>query len=390
MQGVCLGLVVLGLAAAARGESGEARALVEKGNTLYRAGLYDEAGKKYLQAEKIAEQSPIITYNLGNVYHQKLLEKQGRGDMPGLYDRLEPDQQELVDKAVEAYKQALQSSSPTLCAQALYNLGNTYAAAGLVNEAILSYREALRLIPDDGDTKHNLELLLNLKKQKKDVPPADIVPPSGVATNRVAIVGAGAGLSTNGVRRTKGTALAGQADGSAGGENSGQGSGSAAQAMQPDKNAKGKVALPTGDPAEAWGVREGGGYQLEGASTVAAGGQDPGAGADPGGSGASASAAPGSTGPDSKPDSSEIAAGEKPEKSDLADTYEAAPPRQTRSGRPLNAPAKRTLEKASEMEVQSRTGASVKSGDAGPKTDPLPRSPETADEPDLKLGEKDW
>jgi len=52
---------------------------------------------------------------------------------------------------------------------ALYNLGNTYLAAGYAAAAAESYRAALRLRPEHRPTKHNLELAL--RELDKQPPP---------------------------------------------------------------------------------------------------------------------------------------------------------------------------------------------------------------------------
>lgn len=150
--------------------SPEVRDLIESGNSFYRMGLYDEAGKQYLHAAEIDHDSPEVNYNLGNVYHQKFLESKSVASTPNT-----PSQASAWEaKAVEAYKQAMTSTSPTLRARALFNLGNTYAEAAKREDAITAYQEALRIIPNDEDTKHNLELLLRGKKIPALIPPRQV------------------------------------------------------------------------------------------------------------------------------------------------------------------------------------------------------------------------
>ena len=153
---LCL-LALPGLLGAATSET---RELIESGNSFYRMGLYEEAGKQYLRAAQIDQESPEINFNLGNVYHQKFLESK----LPAAPGEGSSHASEWEQKAVTAYKQALVSDSPTLRAKALFNLGNTYAEADQRGEAIAAYEEALRILPNDEDTKHNLELLFNTAK----------------------------------------------------------------------------------------------------------------------------------------------------------------------------------------------------------------------------------
>lgn len=158
---LALVLLCFGAGAATVRIENQVRNWVEKGNSLYSMGLYDEAGRCYAGAIEIDPQSDIAFYNLGNVYHQKYLESlkaSGASKDPAAALAWQ-------GKAVGAYKRAMASSSPTLKARALFNLGNTYAVAGQIEEAIQSYEESLLLVPNDFDTKHNLERLLRRSKQ---------------------------------------------------------------------------------------------------------------------------------------------------------------------------------------------------------------------------------
>jgi Ca-activated chloride channel homolog len=60
---------------------------------------------------------------------------------------------------------------------ALYNLGNAYLASGYAAAAAESYRAALRLRPDHGPSKHNLELAL--RELDKQPPPQQQQPQGG-------------------------------------------------------------------------------------------------------------------------------------------------------------------------------------------------------------------
>ncbi|HEU5180181.1 MAG TPA: tetratricopeptide repeat protein, partial [Candidatus Polarisedimenticolia bacterium] len=103
-------------AALARGtvHAASARSQNEEGNRLYRQKQYDEAMKKYTEAQIQAPDSPQLHYNLGNV-----LFRQGE-----------------VDKAREEYRRALAAAQATLDPMALYNLGNTFFSQQQFPEAI--------------------------------------------------------------------------------------------------------------------------------------------------------------------------------------------------------------------------------------------------------------
>lgn len=64
------------------------------------------------------------------------------------------------EEAVAALEMSLQSGDAHLLAQSYYNLGNAYFQQSRYHEAVLAFRDALRLNPDDADTRYNLELAM--------------------------------------------------------------------------------------------------------------------------------------------------------------------------------------------------------------------------------------
>jgi len=142
---------------------------LEKGNKFYELGLYNEAGREYSLAadlcarnDREVQESAVLSYNLGNVYHQKMVEAKRLGEGSS-----NTTAEEWCDRAERAYKRAVQAGSPALAAKAMFNLGTTLAAMGKKQEAMKAFREALRLAPDDPDAKHNLEVLLKGAKDKR-------------------------------------------------------------------------------------------------------------------------------------------------------------------------------------------------------------------------------
>ena len=69
-------------------------------------------------------------------------------------------QQKQYDKAIESYKQLINSGYEGTALY--YNLGNAYYREGKIGYAILYYEKALKLSPNDDDIKHNLAIA-NLK-----------------------------------------------------------------------------------------------------------------------------------------------------------------------------------------------------------------------------------
>lgn len=64
-------------------------------------------------------------------------------------------------------KAAEQSTAPAERAKAVYNTGNSLVQLGKLKEAINSYQESLKLVPDDPDAKSNLELAKKLLEEQK-------------------------------------------------------------------------------------------------------------------------------------------------------------------------------------------------------------------------------
>jgi hypothetical protein len=65
-------------------------------------------------------------------------------------------QQGKTNEAVEIYESILQNGY--VSGPLYYNLGNAYYRAGNIPRAILNYERAMRLMPNDDDLRHNLQL----------------------------------------------------------------------------------------------------------------------------------------------------------------------------------------------------------------------------------------
>jgi len=126
--------------------------LNEEGNKAYQEEKYQEALKKYREAQLEDPESKSILYNIGNVFY-----RQGNHE-----------------KALEKYNLVLHKDPSEMETDSLFNRGNTLFRAAesdlrtgkldLAKEnlitAIHSYREVLLLNPDDRESKYNLELAL--------------------------------------------------------------------------------------------------------------------------------------------------------------------------------------------------------------------------------------
>lgn len=129
----------------------------ERGNRLFREGRYAEAVEAYREALEGGE-SPELHYNMGTA-----LLRLGR-----------------YEEAERHLRAALGTVEPEVRRRTHYNLGNRYLEAALaegrtearrelLQGAVEAYKQALRLEPADADAKWNLELAL---QEEEELPPA--------------------------------------------------------------------------------------------------------------------------------------------------------------------------------------------------------------------------
>jgi Ca-activated chloride channel family protein len=129
---------------------------IERGNRLYRSGDYAEAVDAYRAALEDGEDTPVLRYNLGTA-----LLKLGR-----------------YPEAEEHLRAALDAVDPSTREWVYYNLGQRFledarraqdpeATGALYDAAVESYRQALRLRPEDVDAKWNYELALQEREQQQ-------------------------------------------------------------------------------------------------------------------------------------------------------------------------------------------------------------------------------
>ena len=121
---------------------------VSKGNALYQAGDYEAAAAHYATAAAALPNTAEIQFNQGNVYFKR-------------YD---------LEKAIEHYTRALDTSDRRLESRIKYNLGNVkyqqalgamqsfQDAATPLRAAMTYYRDSLKLDRGAPDTRYNLEL----------------------------------------------------------------------------------------------------------------------------------------------------------------------------------------------------------------------------------------
>lgn len=139
-------------------------ALVETANAHFRDGDFLAAEKAFLEARVDHPESPVLAFNLGSTYL-------AMEDFP---------------KARTELQKALKTRDPGLEAKIQFNLGHTHLAEGktglqdlsdpekvkrtveLLRQAIIHFRDVLRLQPEHGDAKKNIVLTTQLLKDYMD------------------------------------------------------------------------------------------------------------------------------------------------------------------------------------------------------------------------------
>ncbi len=123
-----------------------ARSLNQKGNSLYKKGMYADALSSYKQAQAIEPQNMVFDYNIGCAYY--------KGDS--------------LKGAGDSFLKIISScEDEDIKEKAYYNIGNTLFRGSELDAAIEAYKQALRLNPEDTDAKINLELALKAKEEQK-------------------------------------------------------------------------------------------------------------------------------------------------------------------------------------------------------------------------------
>ena len=141
-------LVMLFVATGAAAQRMPERAQVRKGTREYHKGNYEEAIKRYGTALTLAPGQFEATYDLGNALYKA-----------EMYDRAE---QTMMQAAADTLR------SDAERAEAWYNLGNARFKQQKYQEALESYRQSLRLNPDDMEAKYNYAYTKRLLDQNQN------------------------------------------------------------------------------------------------------------------------------------------------------------------------------------------------------------------------------
>ena len=122
------------------------RQYVRQGNKLYRGGDYPNAEVSYRKAVEKNARNPQAAFNLGNALMA----------------------QKKDSAAIEQFEHAAKlETNPLRKAQAYHNMGVICQTHRMYGEAIEAYKNALRLNPNDDETRYNL-VLCKHQQQKQD------------------------------------------------------------------------------------------------------------------------------------------------------------------------------------------------------------------------------
>lgn len=144
-------LIVFFLGVSLNGFSQEENKSIAAGNELYKQGQFDKAVEAYQKALDINPNNQIARYNLAAAKY-----------------RLQKFEEAQKDYTLSAEK----STDPSLKSKSVYNEGVALTKQKKLLESIASYKQALRLNPNDADTRFNLQKALEeLRKQQKQKEP---------------------------------------------------------------------------------------------------------------------------------------------------------------------------------------------------------------------------
>jgi Ca-activated chloride channel homolog len=122
------------------------KAKLKEGNSFYMKGNFQMADSVYGSISP-GEYQEIASFNQGDAKFKN---------------------SDFEDAITNFSEVARSSGSEELRADAYHNLGNTYMAREEAHKAIEAYKSALRLRPNDEDTRHNLAAALKMMKQQQN------------------------------------------------------------------------------------------------------------------------------------------------------------------------------------------------------------------------------
>jgi len=111
---------------------------IQRGMEAYNQERFEEAHEAFEAAQREMPSNAQLEFNRGTTFFK----------------------QEKYQEALQSLSRAREWDDGKLQGDIFYNMGNAYAAMGKAEEAMASYRQALRVNPEDSMARNNLEFLL--------------------------------------------------------------------------------------------------------------------------------------------------------------------------------------------------------------------------------------
>lgn len=141
-QLLVFGFILLSLPSLAQKE----RKDIRSGNRLFKSEKFDESEVSYRKAIDHENNSIPGSFNLGDALYK----------------------QEKFEDAGVQFNQVIDNNvDKNIKSKAFHNLGNSLLQAGELEDAIEAYKNSLRNVPDDMETKYNLAYAQNLLKKQE-------------------------------------------------------------------------------------------------------------------------------------------------------------------------------------------------------------------------------
>jgi len=121
------------------------RGLINEGVDLYKEQKFADAEVNFKKGLEKSPESFEAKFNLGDAYYK----------------------QERYDEAIKSFQSAfVNARSDEEKAKIFHNVGNSFLKSQKVKESVGAFKEALKLNPNDQETKYNLSYALNLLKNQ--------------------------------------------------------------------------------------------------------------------------------------------------------------------------------------------------------------------------------
>ncbi len=139
--------------------------LVYEGNKAFHKNNMQSAINKYNEALKMKPNHKKALYNLGNALYKEALTLKFSNNTAFNINNKDSIANLMLQRSADLYSAAAQLYQNKDTLQKVYhNLGNAYLFQKKYNEAIDAYKKALKINPNDEDTRYNLAFALKQKK----------------------------------------------------------------------------------------------------------------------------------------------------------------------------------------------------------------------------------